>query len=142
MRFSKIDLQCEDIVWFGVDKNECIFACTSGGMGNVPEFVCKSKEETERLRIFFTDLLPTKTEGRLLIHEENTLLCQDGMKLAKKGLYCFDVSDDGDAYVKISEPRVPLKIFELPQKIQKLMNKHFVNINAGERNIFSVEHAY
>lgn len=142
MRFSKVDLQCEDIMWFGVDKNEYIFACTSGGIGNIPEFVCKSKEETERLRNFFTDSLPTKTKGQLLIPEEDTLLCQDGMNLAKKGIYCFDVSDDGDEYVKISEPCVPLKIYELPQKIQKLMNKHFVDINISEKNTFSVEHAY
>ena len=49
MRISIIDLQCEDIMWFGVDKNNYIFECTSAGCGNVPEFVCCSKENTNKL---------------------------------------------------------------------------------------------
>ena len=47
MRYSEIDLQCEDITWFGVDANNHVIAFASGGMGNIPEFVCRSKEETK-----------------------------------------------------------------------------------------------
>jgi len=44
MRYSITDLQCEDIMWFGIDQDGCIFECTSGGMGNVPEFVCQQRK--------------------------------------------------------------------------------------------------
>ena len=53
MRYTIIDLQCEDILWFGLDINGNVLAFTSGGSGNVPEFVCRSKEETELLIDFF-----------------------------------------------------------------------------------------
>lgn len=47
MRITEIDLQCEDIMWFGIDNH--IFECTSAGCGNVPEFVCESKKNTKIL---------------------------------------------------------------------------------------------
>lgn len=42
MRYTDIDLQSTDIMWFDVDKNENIAAFFSGGGFCVPEFVCKS----------------------------------------------------------------------------------------------------
>ena len=53
MRFSEIEFQCEDITWFGVDANNHIVAFASDGIGNIPEFVCRSKEETDELYNFF-----------------------------------------------------------------------------------------
>ena len=35
MRYEIIDLQIEDIMWFGIDNNGYIFECTSGGIGKV-----------------------------------------------------------------------------------------------------------
>ena len=45
MRYSEIDLQCEDIAWFGIDSQKHIIAFASGGIGNVPELVSRSKED-------------------------------------------------------------------------------------------------
>lgn len=53
MRYTEIDLQCEEIMWFGIDNNGCIFMCATGGCGNVPEFICKSKENVGILEEFF-----------------------------------------------------------------------------------------
>lgn len=50
MRITEIDLQCEDIMWFGIDSHNHIFGCTSAGCGNVPEFVCKSKQNTDDIQ--------------------------------------------------------------------------------------------
>lgn len=66
MRFSEIDLQCEDIMWFAVDENNAVVAFTSGGCGNIPEFVCCSREETEALENFFMNEAEISTVGHLL----------------------------------------------------------------------------
>lgn len=44
MKYSEIDLQIEDIMWFAIDKQNYILAFTLGGYGNIPKFVCRSKE--------------------------------------------------------------------------------------------------
>ena len=57
MKYSVIDLQVEDIMWFGIDTNGLIFACTTAGCANVPDFVCKSREINELICGFFMDEL-------------------------------------------------------------------------------------
>lgn len=69
MRISEIDLQCEDIMWFAIDSKGNIFECTSAGCGNVPEYVCKSREETDILLEYFTEKAPVVTKAKLLIPE-------------------------------------------------------------------------
>lgn len=61
MRYSVFDLQVEDIMWFGMDTNGMIFACTSAGCANVPEFVCESREINELLCDFFMNKLERTT---------------------------------------------------------------------------------
>lgn len=67
MRITAIELQCEDIMWFGIDNNNHIFECTSAGCGNVPEFVCISKENTESLLNFFMNAYVNRKIGQPLI---------------------------------------------------------------------------
>ena len=66
MRFSEIDLQIEDLMWFGVDTQGCIVEFTTGGSANVPEFVCRSREDAETLENCFTNLNPTTTAHMLI----------------------------------------------------------------------------
>ncbi|MBD5101435.1 MAG: hypothetical protein HDT27_01825, partial [Subdoligranulum sp.] len=61
VRYTDIDLQIWDILWFAVDKNGYIGAFTSGGSNVVPEFVCCSKEETEILENYFSEYLKPST---------------------------------------------------------------------------------
>ena len=56
MRITNIDLQCEDLMWFAIDQNGCVLEFTSGGMGNVPEFVCADRESNDLLVNFFIGL--------------------------------------------------------------------------------------
>lgn len=90
MRYSEIDLQCEDITWFGVDANNHIAAFASGGIGNIPEYVCKSKEETEALYDYFYDILGKLTTEHALVAESNSLV-SEFVDSSSKGLFCFDV---------------------------------------------------
>lgn len=85
MRYSAIDLQCEDIMWFGIDTNGCILAFTSGGYGPVPEYVCRSKEETTLLENFFLEQLAVSTDARMDIEDDGSPTCRRRNAAGAKG---------------------------------------------------------
>lgn len=144
MRITAIDLQCEDIMWFGRDNNNHIFECTSAGCGNVPEFVCISKENTERLLNFFMNELDEFTEEKVLIEYDDTnSLVEDCIYLSRKGIYCYDIyEDDEQQYIKISEPLKPLEFDSLPSDIKDILKNSSVNVSVMTDKFISVEHAY
>lgn len=57
---------------FGIDNQNHVFECTSAGCGNVPEFVCRSKKNTEELLEFFINELDEFTEEKLLVEYVDT----------------------------------------------------------------------
>lgn len=144
MRISEIDLQCEDIMWFATDSHGNIFECTSAGCGNVPEYVCRSREETETLLDYFMEKAPAITTSRLLISDEDNDLIDDVKKLSSKGLYCFDITDydNDDKYSCISIPEKAINVSELPESIQKLLSDHIYNGDVSTEHTITVEHAY
>lgn len=144
MRITEINLQCEDIMWFGIDNQNHIFECTSAGCGNVPEFVCQSKENVETLLEFFMDELDEFTEAKLLVEyvDDNQLL-NECVQLSRKGIYCFDIYEENERqYAKIVEPVEPLNYDVLPQKIKEIFVDNRVNIDVMKEKIISVKHAY
>ena len=144
MRISDIDLQCEDIMWFATDCKGNIFECTSAGCGNVPEYVCRSREETDALLEFFMEKAPIITTSKLLIPSKNNDLVNDAKRLASKGLFCFDITDydNDDKYNCIAIPDKALNISELPDDIQKMLSDHIYNGNVSEEHSITVDHAY
>lgn len=144
MRISEIDLQCEDIMWFAADKNGNIFECTSAGCGNVPEYICRSREETDTLLDYFMEKAPSFTNAKLLIPHEDNDLVTDAKTLASKGIYCFDISDGDcdDTYSCIAIPEKPLHISELPDNIQRIISDHVYAGDVSSEKYIKVEHAY
>ena len=145
MKYTEIDLQCEDIMWFGVDRNGLIFECTSAGIGCVPSFVCDSREETEELVSFFLDNFQTTTQGSLLFDASDNQLTQDCLILSGKGIFCFDVAIDEDRpneYKRIAFPQEPIKVSDLPKKIQSILATHKVDVDVTFDAYISVPHAY
>lgn len=144
MRITETDLQCEDIMWFGIDNRNHIFECTSAGCGNVPEFVCQSKENTYALLDFFMNELEEHTQENLLIEYDDTnQLLKDCIKLSRKGIYCFDIYKSNEKkYAKIAEPVTPLNYNVLPQKVKAIIEENKVDIDVMNANIICVEHAY
>ena len=143
MRITEIDLQCEDIMWFGIDINGNIFECTSAGRGNVPEYVCVSREETDLLVDYFTNEIQVTTEPICLIQEDNSQLFEEISDLASKGIYCYDVSDENDElYLCIAKPKKAINISSLPQSIQETLSTHVFNNRIPDSNTIHVEHAY
>lgn len=144
MRISEIDLQCEDIMWFAIDSNGNVFECTSAGCGNVPEYVCKSREETENLLDYFMEKAPSITTVTLQLPNEKNDLVDDVKVLSSKGLYCFDVTDydKDDQYTCIAIPSVPLKVTSLPENIQLLLSDHIYAGDVSKEHTIKVSHAY
>lgn len=125
MRYSNIDLQCTDIMWFGIDIEGHIAAFTSGGEAFVPEFVCRSKSETELLENFFLNQLEASTQYILAVEEKDNYLIRDSKILSSKGLFCFDVSSAKDIdYELISHPQTPLSMDDLPTEIIIILQSH------------------
>lgn len=130
MRYSEIDLQCEDITWFGVDANNHIIAFASGGIGNIPEFVCRSKEEAEELYNYFYDTLAKTTAGHALVAGCNSLI-SEFVELSSKGLYCFDVetqNSEGEIY--------------MPDNVKAIMQDHVIDADLARSNRIHVPHTY
>lgn len=144
MRISEVDLQCEDIMWFAVDSKGNIFECTSAGCGNVPEYVCKSRKETDILLEYFTEKAPVVTKTKLLIPAEDNDLTADISNLSSKGIYCFDLIDyaHDDRYSMVSLPEKPLNVSNLPADIQELLSDHIYSGDVSTETTITVEHAY
>lgn len=146
MRYTEIDLQIDDIMWFGVDMNGCIFACTSAGIANVPEFVCASKEQTELIEDYFTKELEKTTSAVLEAPYVDNRLMRDATELAEKGVFSFDAVTDNSEhdreYVKIASPKTPIRYAALPDDIKKLLQDHIVPVDAAKDKYICVKHAY
>ncbi len=145
IRYSEIELQSEDIMWFGVDTYGRIFACLSGGIGCVPEFVCRSRDESETLFEFFTEALPVTTEGNCTGSLQCNTLVEECLVLSSKGLYCFDVDTSetyGDFYRKVSYPTRELLISDLPVHIKSILSDHVVSADVSIIDKLTVPHAY
>ena len=128
MRYTEIDLQIWDIRWFALDKNGYIGAFTSGGTNVVPEFVCRSREETEILERYFLENLEPSTVCIFDIAYEDNDLMRESEVLSRKGLFCFDMSERAaENYDRLSYPQVPISYMVLPQHIRDLLGSHKIN---------------
>ena len=146
MRYTEIDLQIEDIMWFGIDLNGYIFSCTTAGTANVPEFVCASKEQTELIEDYFTKELEKTTSAVLEAPYVDNPLMRDATELAEKGVFSFDAVTDNSEhdreYVKIASPKTPIQYNLLPDEIKKLLQEHTVPVDAAKEKYICVKHAY
>lgn len=144
MRISEIDLQCEDLMWFAIDNLGNIMELTSAGCGNVPESVCKSRENLQKLTNYFLTIAPTITTAELLISKEDTTQCREITDFSSKGLYCFDIidCDNPNVYSCISKPAKPLNISELPTDIQVLLTETKYNGDVSKNQQIKFTHAY
>lgn len=145
MMYSEIDLQCEDLLWFGVDRARRIFSCTTAGQGNVPLFVCRSREETELLADYFLEQLPESTEENLLIDRRDTLQAEAAVRLSRKGVCCYDlldVRDPAKGYRLIAFPSAAITLDRLPEQIRRVLSDHVVDADVSAEIVIRVPHAY
>ncbi len=145
MKYTEIDLQCEDIMWFGIDINGVVFECTSAGIGCVPSFVCESRETTEMLEGFFLTEPGSTTQATVLLPQDGNPLFYEVRTLSEKGIVCFDaaVGDDRpDEYKKIAVPFSPVKFGDLPENIKDIMSHHRLDVDVISQEYIKVPHAF
>jgi len=150
MRITEIDLEVEDIEWYGIDEDGRVAQFTSGGSKMVPEFICESRESLDSVSEFFENLNPDIAEEVTFSEEASKYprkeYLQECKKTAQKGLYCYDISDEEDItgrYILICKPSYELLISDLPETIQSiLLNYKIPNINFMNNRIISIEAAY
>lgn len=132
MHFTETELQSEDLLWFGVDINGNILAFYTGGIGCVPNFVCSNQKITYDLQDYFLNELEFNNDSNSEV-------------LAKKGLYCFDVSYEdnyGNSYHKTEKPNKPINISTLPEKIVNMLKNNILEYDANNVETIIVKHAY
>lgn len=128
MRYTDIDLETSDIMWFAIDKNGYIGAFTSGGMNIVPEFVCRSKEETELLEDYFLNSLSPSTAYILDVCDADNFLMRDSKSLSEKGLFCFNMSEEAKTdYDLLAHPQIPQNFESLPKNIYNILKFHRIS---------------
>ena len=132
MKYTEIELQCEDLLWFAVDNNELIISFTTGGIGCVPEFIINSKENTLALQKFFLEEFASDINGN------------DDSALSEKGIYCFDVDYNdnyGNSYKIISEPNKPIHLKDLPYDIQKVLKNNYIDVDVCDEKRIIIKHS-
>lgn len=145
MRITSIDLQCYDYLWFAIDVNGCIIAFTSGGFGDVPEYVCRSKNETKKLEDYFMSLPNDFSSAKLLINNDGSQMAIYAEELARKGIYYYDACSDIEyeyGYSKIAFPDKVLHLADLPSNIQKIMSDHVIDVDVSTVDRIIVKNAY
>ena len=144
MIISQQELQCEDLLWFGIDVNGVVFACTTGGCANVPHFVCDNRENLDTLEDFFVNKYEKIIENNVKIYDNTKgKLLEEFIQLSQKGIYCYDVCINNNQYYSIvTAPSKSTVIADLPIDIVKILNKNNVHINTKFDETFTIEHAY
>lgn len=145
MEITELDLEIEDIEWYGIDETGKIGLFMSGGSLAVPEFICKSRENLEMVCEYFRKLDNNITNDVMINNklvyprQEFVYECKS---MSQKGIYCFDISDDeknDNQYIFISKPKKPLYIKDLPLEIQNIMLDYKMNwVNFERDDIISV----
>lgn len=131
MRISELELQIEDLEWYAIDKNNNIAFFTSGGMGNVPEFICKSRENLNIVSNYFDSADTTFAEAEVVegafYNYPNEEFKKDCIYISGKGLFCYDVSDEDkhkNEYKLLCRPNNMLKLGDLPKEIQEIIKQY------------------
>ena len=127
MKITELDLEIEDIEWYGVDETGKIGLFMSGGSLAVPGFICKSRDDLEKVCDFF-DKLDVQISNFVDINNDLVYQRQEFITeckhMSQKGIYCFDISDDkniDNKYIFVSKPEKPLLLDKLPIEIQTIM---------------------
>ncbi len=114
MRITDYEKEYSNILWFATDiGGNVIFAQSLES--DVPEFVCRNKEKSERL----AELLCDGNDGNI-----SEYLCS-------KGLYHYIADDPYESvYRRVQIPANPVKAESLTKEIKDLMSENVLMINA------------
>lgn len=128
MIITDLDLQIEDVEWYGVDKNGRIAQFMSGGSFAVPEFVRESRENLEIVSHFFekySQIISATVLFNKNIEYPRKEFWEECKYVSQMGIYCYDIWDKSELmneYVYVCKPFCALEITDLPQDIQSVLS--------------------
>ncbi len=132
MKFERKTYYGINFSWQGVDSTGAIGEFTSGG-GPIPKNVFADYSDYLKAEEFFSNLLPI-TQAFLTVSfigemkKRNKTFKYFGTK-ESRGIYCYDEDDYTDDYLLITEPKIELKLSDLPEEIQEYVKQFtFENI--------------
>jgi hypothetical protein len=151
MRYTEDMQEAFDVDWFATDKYGNVAHFTSAG-GKLPDSVCASKEDNERLLSFFKSLPAINNEivlngeiGRseeLMMQKDVERRFGDFIFMSQRGLYSFDkkvLGRFGDTdFLVVSKPLLPLNVNSLPDDIRSLVLRTKIENDLSDVNELDV----
>ncbi|MBO5318210.1 MAG: hypothetical protein J6B01_00195 [Ruminococcus sp.] len=115
-------------VWYAIDKYGRIIEFLTAGFGNIPEFVYTYENNNKMLENYFE----TKSINHYLT-------------ATGKDYFCFDAckgEDNTTNYIKISSPKNPLLLSDLPENIALIISNNILDIDIESIDSFLVDNKY
>ena len=134
MEVSEIEQTTQDIDWFAVDAFGAVAHFASGGK-LLPKSVTQSKDDLEKIRVYFRSLpderTPIEVDSLLRqmvdLPDENAekQYLSDFSSMSGRGLYSYDspLAGDRSSYFRVTFPDSPLTIRDLPNEIASIVAK-------------------
>lgn len=148
-RIKDEDCSCIDVEWYGIDNKGNIAVFCSGGIGNLPEFVCENAERVDYIMEYFDKC--EKYSKCIMRYETDGIAKEVAEDYSRRGLFyydCYDpfrkrLSHERRFYTKLSYPESPLKYNDLPDEIKNLLKHNFLDIpDFSETDNVHIRHAY
>lgn len=127
MLSSEIDF-IELNAWYAVDKYGKVIEFLTSGFGNIPKFVYKYENNNKMLENYF-----------------DTKSINHYMSVTGKDYFCFDACKDENNttnYIKISSPKNPLLLSNLPENIASIISNNILDIDVESFDSIIVDHTY
>jgi hypothetical protein len=115
-------------VWYAIDRHNKVIEFLTAGFGNIPKFVYKYENNNKMLENYF-----------------DTKSINHYMSVTGKDYFCFDACKDENNttnYIKISSPKNPLLLSDLPENIASLISNNILDINVESVDSIIVDHTY
>lgn len=134
MELSEIEQSTQDLDWFAVDSRGSIAHFASGGK-LLPKTVSQSKEDSEKLQLFFRSLSDERTSAEtdsqlsemveLTDDSSRNQYLTDFSSMSQRGLYSYDspLSGNRSIYFRVASPKTPLTVDDLPDEISALLTR-------------------
>ena len=134
MQFSEIEQSTQDLDWFAVDSLGSVAHFASGGK-LLPKTVAQSKEDAEQLQLFLRSLSDKRTSAEtdprlsemveLADDSSRNQYLNDFSSMSRRGFYSYDspLSGDRSFYYRVTSPKHPLTISDLPEEISIVLRR-------------------
>ncbi len=115
-------------VWYAIDRRNKVIEFLTAGFGNIPKFVYKYENNNKILENYF--------DMKSINHY---------MSMTRKDYFCFDAckGENNDTnYLKITSPRNPLLLSDLPENIASILSNNILDIDIESADSIIIDNTY